>query len=285
MLEFFCIYMYFLIMIELQSNPSYRFNNLVPFPLYMGQEQCKPNHKYGRVRSHWLVHYVASGMGQLQTGNQEYILGPGQAFLLPPSQEHWYKADSADPWTYWWIGFNGPQASNVANWFGINRIPQVIFPSDSFETSFKILWDCLSLEKNRFPPGHLTARLLDILEQLFARELFSIDESSCGQWNKIMGFFEAHYCELLSLEDLYRSCSVSSSELHRLFYKHLGMAPKKYLTQRRMERAKSLLLDARRPISRVSSLVGYKEYQSFERQFKRWFGISPREWRIKEGVG
>lgn len=38
-------------------------------------------------------------------------------------------------------------------------------------------------------------------------------------------------------------------------------------------------LRQRRPISELAALLGYSEASAFSRAFRRWFGVSPRQWR------
>ncbi|MNT97492.1 HTH-type transcriptional regulator VirS [compost metagenome] len=38
-------------------------------------------------------------------------------------------------------------------------------------------------------------------------------------------------------------------------------------------------LRQRRPISELATLLGYSEASAFSRAFRRWFGVSPRQWR------
>jgi AraC-like DNA-binding protein len=56
-----------------------------------------------------------------------------------------------------------------------------------------------------------------------------------------------------------------------------------------MERAALLLGNGDRPISRIAALTGYPEYQTFERQFRRFYGRTPGEFRasgtITDGEG
>ncbi|MNR19310.1 HTH-type transcriptional regulator VirS [compost metagenome] len=33
------------------------------------------------------------------------------------------------------------------------------------------------------------------------------------------------------------------------------------------------------PISELAPLLGYSEVSAFSRAFRRWFGVSPRQWR------
>src|SRR4029453_11962838 len=47
----------------------------------------------------------------------------------------------------------------------------------------------------------------------------------------------------------------------------------------RREQAIPLLADPTLPVSDVAGLLGYVEQSSFSHAFRRWTGMSPREWR------
>ncbi len=49
--------------------------------------------------------------------------------------------------------------------------------------------------------------------------------------------------------------------------------------QVRCEMAKHYLQQKQLPISEMALLLGYSEVSAFSRAFRRWFGISPRQWR------
>jgi AraC-like DNA-binding protein len=41
-------------------------------------------------------------------------------------------------------------------------------------------------------------------------------------------------------------------------------------------------LRQRLPISELAPLLGYSETSAFSRAFRRWFGVSPRQWRTHQ---
>lgn len=53
------------------------------------------------------------------------------------------------------------------------------------------------------------------------------------------------------------------------------------LAELRQEMAQALLGDGRLAVSEVAYLLGYEDVASFQRAFRRWFGISPRAFRRK----
>lgn len=53
----------------------------------------------------------------------------------------------------------------------------------------------------------------------------------------------------------------------------------KLVDQVRREMATHYLTQRQLPISELAPLLGYSETSAFSRAFKRWFGVSPRQWR------
>ncbi|MCY1187105.1 HTH-type transcriptional regulator VirS [compost metagenome] len=47
----------------------------------------------------------------------------------------------------------------------------------------------------------------------------------------------------------------------------------------RCELATHYLRQQQLPISELAPLLGYSEASAFSRAFRRWFGVSPRQWR------
>ena len=83
----------------------------------------------------------------------------------------------------------------------------------------------------------------------------------------------------LSLSSLPERMGVSYSYIKKLFLRQYGMPPSRYVTLRRIERAKELLADPERPISEMSALLGYSSVYYFSRVFRQETGLSPSEYR------
>ena len=257
-------------------------------PLYMGQEACPPRHRYGRLRDHYLVHYVASGTGTLYAGEAVHTLGPGQAFLLMPEQDHWYQADARDPWEYWWLGFEAPPVETLVRWVGASELSSVLLvrENERFRTAYLDLWTLLDVSNPRTPPAVLMQKTIAVLMTLISHDGrpaagggADAERTVETRWRRVRSFVEAHYCEPMTVDAICRATGTSRAELHRTFTLHADTSPMRYVTALRMQRAAQLLTDADRPIHRIAPLVGYREYQTFVREFGRRYGMSPRAFR------
>jgi AraC family transcriptional regulator len=83
----------------------------------------------------------------------------------------------------------------------------------------------------------------------------------------------------VSLADVARECSLSTSHFQRAFRRTVGMAPHKWLMSRRIELAKEKLRDGRLPLSDVALECGFGDQSHLTRVFTRLVGTSPGVWR------
>lgn len=67
--------------------------------------------------------------------------------------------------------------------------------------------------------------------------------------------------------------------LSRLFKEKAGINFISYIIQERMQFAVELLRQPSCPISQISEAVGYSNEKNFSRAFKKYFGVSPAEYR------
>mgnify|MGYP000373422566 FL=1 len=75
---------------------------------FCGQEDCGPNHSFGpAMRPHYILHVIFHGKGIYQCSGHTYHLKAGDAFLIRPMDSIYYRADSSEPWSYAWAGFDG----------------------------------------------------------------------------------------------------------------------------------------------------------------------------------
>lgn len=81
-----------------------------------------------------------------------------------------------------------------------------------------------------------------------------------------------------------RQLPVSSHHLTRLFQAHFGLTPAQYLNRRRMEKARQFLGDSRLSIAEAAACSGFGSLSRFYASFRREFGVTPREYRLRTEV-
>lgn len=87
--------------------------------------------------------------------------------------------------------------------------------------------------------------------------------------------------EKISNEKLCSLCNISYSYLKQLFIKKFGVTPTRYIIQLKMSYASDMLKTNLYTISQIADSCGFCDIYYFSNQFKKTFGISPKEFQRK----
>ena len=90
---------------------------------------------------------------------------------------------------------------------------------------------------------------------------------------------EQRLCEPMDAADLAKACFLSYSGLQKLFRYALGCSVSKYIVKRRLSRASNALLSSGRSITAIALDYQYESPEAFSRAFRRFWGITPSEFR------
>jgi len=88
-----------------------------------------------------------------------------------------------------------------------------------------------------------------------------------------------HIQRTLTLEELAKIVHLSPSRFSAVFREALGVAPRDYILNQRMQQAQKLLLTTGLSIADVAESVGYSSQFQFSRVFKRTSGAPPLQYR------
>ena len=88
-----------------------------------------------------------------------------------------------------------------------------------------------------------------------------------------------YFCEDLGLEEFARMTGRSLSTFKRDFQEFFGTTPGKWLSEKRLDFAKSLLISTNRNISEICYESGFKNNSHFNKAFKERFQLPPLQFR------
>ncbi len=97
--------------------------------------------------------------------------------------------------------------------------------------------------------------------------------------SRAVAFAEAHFAEAIQVDDLSRAAGMSRRALEIATREEHGLSPGGLIAGIRRREAERLLISEELSVERVGMLCGYPEPERFSAAFKRWTGLSPREFR------
>ena len=205
--------------------------------------------------------YCVEGEGWFELDHQRYKITSNQFFILPKHQAHAYGSNATNPWTIYWIHFDGDKAAFFS--VGFDR-PRNITPEAHSRikerlTLFEEIYSSISSGYNKNYMLYATTSLFHFLGSM----KFIGEYRDCGSMNnsrKDVVQLAIHYMK----ENLYKS------------------SPLRYLNYLRIQEACHYLDFTDMKISQISPLVGYEDSLYFSRLFTKTMGIPPSEYKAKK---
>ncbi|WP_369371217.1 helix-turn-helix domain-containing protein [Promicromonospora sp. Populi] len=94
-------------------------------------------------------------------------------------------------------------------------------------------------------------------------------------------YIASEYARPIRVEDLAALVSLSASHFSRLFRRHFGVSPYRYLRRVRMIAACDLLAATELSVSEVAAQTGYYDAAHFSNDFRAEQGLSPTAYRVR----
>ena len=127
----------------------------------------------------------------------------------------------------------------------------------------------------------LTTLLLNMQEPWRKSIVHSEGRTPIRQIRTGCDYIEAHLGEDLHLETLSDLAGFGPERLRDYFRAYLGETPHRYVTRRRLERARDLLRNRRTPITDIALQLGFSDHSHFTSTFHREIGITPSRFRME----
>ncbi len=102
-----------------------------------------------------------------------------------------------------------------------------------------------------------------------------LSDSSVTQISRAVRWITEHYVEPFRVEDLARSCGMSTSAFHRKFQAVTALSPIQFQKQIRLHTSRLLLMTGLDDVATVGYQVGYDSTSQFNREYRRQFGLPP----------
>ncbi|MGP4039177.1 helix-turn-helix domain-containing protein [Gracilibacillus sp. D59] len=252
-----------------------------------------PTHpaKYGpHAHEIYEFYYLISGKGSFSVEGNEYKLKPNSIMILRSNEAHFAEMKSDLPYERIVLHFF-PEFLDQIDPNRIllepfdNRALGVdnYYPPGSF--SDQLVRSCLDnimeIKENDYQKRvAIITNLFTILNELnksFHNEDFKLLFTAYdSQLTEVISYINEHLYENISTESICKQFYMSKSKLNILFKKATNTTVWKYITTKRLISARHMLY-AGVPAIEASLQCGFKDYSTFYRRYKDFFGTSPQD--------
>lgn len=237
-------------------------------PIFAGEQVCQPSHSFGpAMREYYLIHFVLSGKGVILDSRGRHTISAGELFIIRPDEVTTYTADRDEPWHYIWLSFRGRRAEEAFR----NAPTRLPSPDGTAEK----LRELITLEEAG--ADIYTSFIYELIHRLFSGGGSEISAAS-----RVKRYINYSYMECIGAQEIAEKFGFERSYLFRIFKARYGVGVKEYLTAVRMEHAAQFLKSGQN-VATVSSMVGYRDVFNFSKAFKKYYGISPAKYKVKDG--
>lgn len=260
----------------------------------IGDLSCDAGYVIGEHIQHcYEISYIVSGKGTYYRDGVAYPVKAGDIFLNLPGERHDGKADSIDPFRYFYVGFNFAEGVDVQNsLFHIQKMFDHIqnrVTADNIgmhEPFVSIFNELINLN------SYSTLMIKTYLNQIIVLAYRNFFESWKPDYspqkktdeNKKMVYEIIHYIDynLLKMTELTQIATelhYSYNYISSIFSKEVGLTIKEYYNRKRFEKAVEWLKTSDLSITQIAEKLHYQTIHTFSKAFSKNFGISPTEYQ------
>lgn len=250
--------------------------------ILFGREDCSPSHGYGpTLRPYHLFHFITGGHGFLRIDGSTFELASGDVFLIPAEQMSYYEASATDPWSYAWVGLTGLRATQyIRQIMAIAPERYVLRGLDTKKYAASI--DKAASLRGTSAGNYFRSEIaLYELFSCFASDLPNLDggAQSHSLAAQVKFYLDAKFTEKIRIDELAARFGVHPNHLSRSFRERYDVSPKQYLQTLKLEKAALMLSTTDTAVALIAESLGFDDQHGFSRQFKRYWGVSPLEYR------
>ena len=250
----------------------------LPMVVHCAREQLKKNGRpFGPViRRSFVVECNQQGHGSVIINGKTFSFGPGQCYVLFPGDTVTHLSDPEDPRGGIYCILDAPQLALHFKEIGISSDAPFISPSlfPQVESWIeKMLEDFNCLDAGT--PIRQASNIYGLIGALLRDKPAARSGDAIA---KALGMMDAHYPDLLNIEDLAQSVGLERTYFSSLFKEKTGYSPYRYLTMLRIQKSCLLLTETDLSIAQVAEIVGL-DSRNFARLFKKETGKTPLDYK------
>lgn len=232
-----------------------------------------PNAKYHYIKrkngvNEYILIFCTNGEGYVILDNRKIHLIAKTFIVLDKNKEHTYYASDVNPWSIYWCHFKEFALECVNKKYNVTSL--------CFNSVIAAFEHLLHIKATSEEDNYINLSWQYIINTLM------INTSNTHQnyiIEKLNLYMQENIANNLTLKDFEYYANLSSSQLCKIYKKHLNTSPFKHYLSLKIEHATTLLLNTNLNINEIAKSLGFEDQFYFSRLFKKQIGKSPLQFR------
>jgi AraC-like DNA-binding protein len=227
--------------------------------------------------------YCLKGAGWCEMEGRRHAVHAGDLLVIPPDVPHAYGAESARPWSIYWLHGKGAKLGVFLEELGAATATPVLRFGENLQL-VSLFEEIVEMVEHGYAQHQLLCAS-QAFRHLLAVMIRSRRENQAElpdtrfKVTQTIPYMKQHLDEPLKLDALAALAGLSRSQYAALFKEQTGYAPMDYFTRLRIHRACQWLDTSDLSIKAVAAKVGYEDPLYFSRVFRTVNAVSPLQYR------
>ena len=239
-----------------------------------------------------------SGTGRIEIGRQAWDFTDGAVTVVGRGLHH-SQQNTGEPMTYWRYVLVDEELvlreaparhrATLMKLFAAARKQGLFIDSgDGFQEIHILLRSMFELFKSRQEAARMELEaMVHLLLLLLSRTrnpvalLETADKKPRRAIEPALSYISENYTQEIRVSQLAASCAMSESYFRKVFLAIMDMPPLEYLNRYRINRSINLLWTTDATFLQIAIQTGFSSVAAYNRNFRRYVGKSPAQWRKK----
>lgn len=228
--------------------------------------------------------FTQNSVGKIVYDDISYPFKPDHIYITSPGIKHTCSNKKSTQYIIFYFKILDTALASL-----VDSLSPEVYPRDIISCKqllsqsayeFSLGTEFSKLRANAYLELFLSAAL-DSSPTLFSAASESQAVTAIGDDNidRVASFIYNNFSKEISIDDLVRVSNFERRQFFRVFKDKFGTTPNKYITELRLNKAKSLLTGTNMPINEIALYCGFKTEHYFSRVFRQHEAQAPGEYR------